>query len=122
MLSVLGAALLLAVAALHGSGYQYVSGTLQESELPSFLKRVLPPLYLYPSALMALLAISVLATLARSSARAPVLGLVGVIVAANAVLGFVLGGLIPGGALLLVAGLFIFASLKAKEASDGART
>ena len=114
--------MLLAVAALHGSGYEYVAGTLQESELPGFLKRVLPPLYLYPSALMILLALAVLATLGRSAARGPVLGLVGVVVAANAILGFVLGGAIPGGALLLVAGLFAFASLKAKEASVGART
>ncbi|MEO1582713.1 MAG: hypothetical protein AAFR91_12820 [Pseudomonadota bacterium] len=122
VLSVLGAAILLAVAALHASGYQYVAGTLQESELPSFLKRILPPLYLYPSALLIVLSLAVLATLKWSAARTPILGLVGVIVAANAILGFVLGGMIPGGALLLVAGLFAFASLKAREESLGART
>lgn len=122
VLSVLGAVVLLAVAALHGSGYEYVAGTLQESELPDFLKRVLPPLYLYPSGLLVLLALAVLATLRSSTARAPVLGLVGAVVAANAILGFVLGGAIPGGALLLVAGLFAFASLKAKEDSIVART
>jgi hypothetical protein len=122
ILSLLGAAILLAVAALHGTGYQYVAGTLQESELPSFLKRILPPLYLYPSALMILLSLTVLATLNRGAAQAPVLGLVGVIVSANAILGFVLGGLIPGVALLLVAALFAFASLKAREGSPGGRT
>lgn len=122
VLSVLGAAILLAVAALHGSGYQYVAGTLQESELPSFLKRILPPLYLYPSALLIVLSLAVLATLKWRAARTSILGLVGVIVAANAILGFVLGGMIPGGALLLVAGLFAFASLKAREESLGART
>lgn len=120
--SILGSAVLLGVAALHGNGYQYVAGTLQESELPSFLKRILPPLYLYPSALMVLLSLAVLATLKWRAAQAPVLGLVGVIVAANAILGFVLGGLIPGGALLLVAGLFAFASLKSREESLAART
>ncbi len=114
--------MLIAVAALHGSGYQYVAGALQESELPDFLKRILPPLYLYPSALMVLLALAVLATLGSSATRGPVLGLVGVVVAANAILGFVLGGVIPGGALLLVAGLFALASRKAKEDSYGART
>lgn len=122
VLSVLGAAVLLAVAALHGTGYEYVAQTLHESELPDFLKRVLPPLYLYPSALMILLALAVLTSLRFPAARAPVLGLVCVVVAANAVLGFVLGGVIPGGALLLVAGLFAFASLKARENSVGART
>lgn len=121
VLSVLGAAILLAVAALHGSGYQYVAGTLQESELPRFLKRILPPLYLYPSALLIVLALAVLATLKWRFARAPILGLVSIIVAANATLGFVLGGVIPGGALLLVAGLFAFAALKSREKSLGAR-
>jgi len=122
LLSIVGATVLVAVAALHGSSYQYVAETLQESELPDFLKRILPPLYLYPSALMVLLALAVLATLRLSVARAPVLGLVGVVVAANAILGFVLGGAIPGGALLLVAGLFLFAARKATEESLGART
>lgn len=122
VLSVLGAAILLAVAVLHGSGYDYVAGTVQQSDLPEFLKRVLPLLYLYPSALMFLLALAVLATLRRTAARAPVLALVCVVVAANSVLGFVLGGAIPGAALLLVAGLFAFASLKATEDSAGVRT
>lgn len=122
VLSVVGAAILFAVAALHGSGFEYVAGTLQESELPNFLKRILPSLYLYPSALMILLGLAVLATLRWSAAQTAILGLVGVIVAANSVLGFVLGGLIPGSALLLVAGLFAFAALKAKEESPGSRT
>jgi len=71
---------------------------------------------------MILLSLTVLATLNRGAAQAPVLGLVGVIVSANAILGFVLGGLIPGVALLLVAALFAFASLKAREGSPGGRT
>jgi len=118
-LSLLVAAILVAVAALHGEGYPYVAGTLQESELTGFLKQILPPLYLYPSALMILLALAVLVTLKRSAAQAPVLGLVGVFVDASAILVFVLRGLTPGGVPLLVAALFALALLKARESSLG---
>lgn len=105
-LSVTGAVLLLSVAALHASGYSYVSGTLQASELPDFFKKVLPVLFMYPSALMAILAFAALVSLKLRAGRAAVLGLICAIIAVNAVLGFVLGGLAPGGVLLIAAVIF----------------
>lgn len=105
LLSLLAAAMLAAIAALHGSGYGYAASEIAQSNLPDFLKRVLPPLWLYPSALMAILACVVLLTLRRLPGRSLVLRVVAAIVAANAVLGFVLGGWIPGGVLLLAAGV-----------------
>lgn len=114
--------MLIGMAALHGSGYEYVARTLQESELPGFLKRILPPLYLYPSALMVLLALAVLASLRRRTGRALLLGFVAVTVAANSILGFILGGVIPGGVLLFAAALFGVASHGAREDPPGTQT
>ncbi len=98
--------MLIAIAALHGSGYGYVAGTIAQSQLPAFLKRVLPPLYLYPSVLMGTLAAVVLLALRQQEGRAFVFRVVSAIFDGNAVLGFALGGIVPGGVLLLVAGLF----------------
>jgi len=121
-LSLIGIALLIGIAILHGSGYRFVAEEIGQSDLPDFLKRVLPPLYLYPSALMGILAV-LLAIYLRSPKGLPVvLGVIAVIVAANAVLGFLLGGLVPGGVLLIAAGLFGFASRKALEAADSEKT
>ena len=122
VLSILGAAMLFGMAALHGSGYPYVAGTIHESELPDFLKSILPPLFLYPSALLVLLALATLVSLGQPAGRTSVLMLVAAIVAANAIFGFVLGGAIPGGVLLFAAAVFAFAARKAMEDSVGART
>lgn len=107
--------MLIAMAALHGSGYGYVAGTIDASQLPAFLKRILPPLYLYPSVLMVMLAFAVLFALRQRAGRAFVLGFVAAVVAANAVLGFVLGGMIPGVVLLGAAGVFGVASMQARR-------
>ncbi len=114
-LAITGAVLLLAMAALHGSGYPYVADELQTSQLPDFLKRVLPPLYLYPSAIMIVIALAILVSLKYRSALAPMLAFAAAVVAANAVLGFALGGVVPGGVLLLAAAMFMYAALKAKH-------
>ncbi|MEO0424210.1 MAG: hypothetical protein AAF184_17865 [Pseudomonadota bacterium] len=118
-LSLLAAALLLAIAALHGSGYGYAAAAIAESTLPDFLKGVLPTLWLYPSALMGLLAAVVLLTLRYPTGRPAVLRVIATIIAANAVLGFVLGGLVPGGVLLVVASaLWILARIAQHAAND----
>ncbi len=97
--------MLVGMGVLHGSGFTYVSDTLASSELPGFLKRVLPPLYLYPSVLMVILALVIVLALRQRNGQSFVLAVVAGIVAANAVLGFVLGGLLPGGVLLTVTAL-----------------
>jgi len=122
ILAAVGAVMLIGMGVLHGSGYGYVASVLAESNLPTFLKRVLPPLYLYPSVLMAALAAVVLITLRQQEGRPFMFRVVSVIVAANAVLGFVLGGIIPGGVLLLVAGLFWFVAHLAAVESDATPT
>jgi len=122
ILAAVGAVMLIGMGVLHGSGYGYVASVLAESNLPTFLKRVLPPLYLYPSVLMAALAAVVLITLRQQEGRPFMFRVVSVIVAANAALGFVLGGIIPGGVLLLVAGLFWFVAHLAAVESDATPT
>lgn len=114
--------MLIGMAALHGSGYGYVAGTIDASQLPAFLKRILPPLYLYPSALMVILALAVLLALRQRVGRASVLGLVAAVVAANAVLGFVLGGVVPGVVLLGAAGVFGAASVLARRDARPSRS
>jgi hypothetical protein len=122
ILAAVGAVMLIGMAMLHGSGYGYVASVLAESDLPTFLKRILPPLYLYPSALMAVLAAVVLVTLWQQEGKPFMFRVVSAIVAANAALGFVLGGIIPGGVLLLVAGLFWFVARLAAVESDATLT
>ena len=94
--TLLGSLMLLGMAILHASGYGYVSSTLTEAELPAFIQQVLPVLFLYPSVIIAALAVAALASL-RSSAAAPfVLAAIAVLVFAHAALGFALGGALPG--------------------------
>ncbi len=107
ILSVLTASSLIAIAALHGSGFGYVREAVSTSQLPGLLKRVLPALWLYPSVLLTMLAVVVIFSLWQRQGKAFVLSTVAAIVAANAVLGFVLGGVVPGGILALVAGLVL---------------
>jgi len=120
ILSVLGVVMLLAMAALHASGFGYISSTLGESDIPDFLKQILPPLFLYPSALLVLLSSAVLVSLKLRTGQAAVLGVVTSVAAANAIFGFVLGGPIPGVVLALAAIVFGAAAWQAgKQEIDG---
>ncbi len=103
--------MLLAMAALHASGYTYISSTLRAADLPDFLKQILPPLFLYPSALLVLLSIAVLVSLKLRTGQAAILGMVTSVAAANAVFGFVLGGPIPGFVLTSAAMVFGLAAV-----------
>lgn len=112
-LSIIGVAMLLAMAALHASGYSDISSTLREADIPNFLKQILPPLFLYPSALLVLLSVAVVVSLKLRTGQAAILGVVTSVVAANAAFGFVLGGPIPGFVLTFAAAVFGVAAWKA---------
>ncbi|MEE4174720.1 MAG: hypothetical protein V2I57_10755 [Xanthomonadales bacterium] len=60
-----------------------------------------------------------MASLSTATGRFLMLGLVCALVAANSLLGFVLGGVIPGGVLLFAAGILGFAARAASEESRG---
>ena len=111
----IGVLMLLGMAALHASGYGWVAESLRDSNAPDFLKRVLPPLFLYPSLVMCgLSAFAILATFLRA-AVAPVLGGVAAVVVGHSILGFLLGGLLPGGVLLFAASWFVLGTYWAIE-------
>jgi len=100
ILTITGIAMLLIMAAFHGSGFWYVRTSIQSSDASGFLKDIVPALFAHPSYhLLAMAAFGTLALFQPQSAR-PILLLVGVLILGDAVLGFVLGGLVPG--LLLV--------------------
>lgn len=109
-LSIVGAVLLVGIGGLHASAYAHVADSIRASQLSGFLKQVLPPLYLYPSVLMGVLAVTALAVLRFARALPFVMALLAVISLANTVLGFVLGGLLPGAVMLTVACIFALTS------------
>lgn len=118
ILTVIGSAMLLAMAALHASGYSYITQNLLESDIDDFLKTILPSLFLYPSVVMVALAIFALAALRKKEAAAFVFAAISLVLLINSVLGFVLGGLIPGGVLLVAMGLFSAASFLTNKSNE----
>ncbi|MEL7536929.1 MAG: hypothetical protein AAFZ58_14275 [Pseudomonadota bacterium] len=106
-----GAALLLVMAAMHGSGYDAVTGEILQSDLSDFAKRTLPAMWLYPSVAMSVLALVSIAALFWRTGRRTVLAFVAAAAAVNSALGFVLGGAVPGSIMLATAALFGVASL-----------
>lgn len=110
VLTIIGSVMLLAMAALHASGYSYITESLLESDAPDFLKNILPTLFLYPSVVMIALVIFALSALQKKEAASFIFAAISLVLLINTVLGFVLGGLIPGGVLLFATGLFGAAS------------
>jgi hypothetical protein len=68
ILTIIGSVMLLAMAALHASGYSYITKSLIESDVPDFLKDILPTLFLYPSVVMVALVIFALSALRKKHA------------------------------------------------------
>ena len=110
ILCYLGSALLIAMAAFHGSGFAFIRTIVMESNAPAFLKEIVPVLFLHPSLhLFALAAFGLLATFMERDFR-KVLILLSVLIAADAALGFWVGGVLPGSLLSAAALCFAVAS------------
>ncbi len=105
-LCILGSLLLLAMAIFHGSGFSYINKAIIQSNTAEFLKDIVPVLFAHPSFhLIGLAAFGVLALfLGRESKK--VLVLLSLIVIADGLLAFYLGGVIPG--ILLVSAALCF--------------
>ena len=117
-LIIVGAVLLLAIATLHASGLAALTNAVAATELSPLYKAALPALWLYPSGAMVTLALYALVLLRNTAPRS---GLVFVAVAAlaNSVLGFVLGGVLPG-LVMMIAGLAVgAAALTTAPVADG---
>jgi hypothetical protein len=115
ILTIIGSVMHLAMAALHASGYSYITKSLTESDVSDFLKDILPILFLYPSVVMVALVIFALSSLRKKEA-AFIFAAISLALLINTVPGFILGGLILGGVLLFATGLFSAPSFLASKA------
>lgn len=112
VLSGLGSILLLGMAIFHGSGYAWVSAAISESNAPEFLEDVVPVLFAHVSIhLVGLAAFGILSLFLGHGARR-MLAVLAVVVAADALLGFFLGGIAPGALLLTAALCFALAAAR----------
>lgn len=107
-----GSLFLILMGAFHGSSFFYVRETIQESNAEEFLKDIVPALFAHPSIhLFGLAAFGVLALFLKHDLR-KVTWLLAILILLDSLLGFYLGGLIPGLLLLVASLFFVFAGLK----------
>ncbi len=100
----MGSAFLLIMGAFHGSGIYFVSEAIDQSNAEEFLKDIVPVLFAHPSIhLIGLAALGVLALFLKHEMRKLTWALAALVIL-DALLGFYLGGAIPG-ILLSVAAL-----------------
>ena len=106
---IIGSALLITMALLHGSGFEYVVDEMNESNAPSFLKEIMPVLFLQPSVhLLGLASFGGITIFLREKAR-PILVLVAIFIGINLVFAIYLKAYFPGAILLLSLGCFLLA-------------
>ncbi len=107
VLCLIGSIFLLVMAIFHGSGFNYVRSTINESNAEEFLKEIVPVLFAHPSIhLIGLAAFGMLCLFLKQEA-AKILMLLSFIVLTDAFLAFYLGGILPG--VLLMIPTFSFA-------------
>lgn len=116
ILCLLGSSFLLLMGLFHGTGFFYVSEAIQSSNAEGFLKDIVPALFAHPSIhLLGMAAFGILARFLKHDLR-KVTWLLAALIVLDALLGFYLGGLIPGLLLLVAAICFLLAGLKEKSA------
>lgn len=98
------------MAVFHGSGYTIVRDAIVESNASSFLKQIVPALFVHASVhLVCLAAFGILALFLERSARR-VIAVLAAAVIADAILAFYLGGAFAGAALMSAALCFVLAA------------
>ena len=112
---IIGIVLLVIMAIFHGSGLYYVTEKMLASNADSFLKEILPVLFVHPS--MHLLGLAVLGIISLSMKQeAPkVLFLLSVLIIIDAFLAIYLGGVLPAILLLSAAVCFIITGYQKKQ-------
>lgn len=110
-LAALGGLLLLATAALHGSGYGGISAAIAEAPVDAFVRDVVPSLWLFFSWHLAALAVAamVAAFLGATHLR-PLLWFAAVVAFVDMLWVFTLAGVFIGTALLALAALCLVAA------------
>ncbi|MFP2997182.1 hypothetical protein ABN763_14795 [Spongiivirga sp. MCCC 1A20706] len=110
--SISGSVLLIMMALFHGSGYSYVSERIYASNAEDFLKDIVPTLFVHPSIhLLSLAAFGFLASFLDQGGKR-ILMLVALLVFVDALIGFFIGGIIPGLLLSLAASCFLYSGLR----------
>ncbi len=118
-LCITGVVLLFVMAGFHGSGLGYVSRTIESTNAPDFIKLIFPPLFAHPSIhLVGLAAFGILALYLNQEAK-KVLVLLSVLVLADGLLAFYLGGVLPGILLSIAAVSFVIAGWKSDSKING---
>ncbi len=109
----IGSALLLLMAAFHGSGLLYITDLIHTSNAEDFLKDIVPVLFVHPSIhLMGLAGFGILAIFLKQDAG-KVLFVLSLVVLVDAALAIYLGGMLPGGLLTAAALCFGMAGRRA---------
>ena len=111
--------MLLIMALLHGSGFAFVVGAMNESNARDFLKDIFPVLFAHPSIQLGGLAVLGLVCSRRLIAMRPALMVVAVLVAIDAGLAFLLSALVPGLLLTAAAACFLAAFVMTGSAASG---
>lgn len=110
----IGSGLLLAIAALHSSGTNYINGIAQKSDLPAFIKTVFPVLFILPTIqLVGLAAFGVIASTMKNQANKVLIPLA-ILVFVNALLAFYLNALLPGFILAIPATIFALVAYRTR--------
>jgi len=112
ILILLGSFFLLVMAFFHGSGFTFITQTINDSNTDGFLKEIIPVLFVHPSIhLVGLAAFGVLSLSLTQDAK-KVLGLLSSLIIIDALLAFYLGGVLPGSLLLVATTCFVLAMVK----------
>lgn len=112
VLSWVGSLMLLIMALFHGSGYSFVKETIDKSNSETFLKEIIPTLFIHPSLHMIGLAAFGILAIYLKGGKQKVLLLLSLLILVDALLAFNLGGVLPGVLLLISALCFLLAGMK----------
>ena len=112
---ILGSSLLIIMALFHGSGFFYISESIETSNAEGFLKDIVPLLFVHPSLHLIALASLGFLTLVLTSDAGKVLRTLSIIVIVDALLAFYLGAWLPGVLLTLSTLFYALASVKHKK-------
>jgi len=107
VLCAVGSTLLLVMAVFHGSGYAIVTDAITESDASSFMKSIVPVLFVHVSIHLVGLSVLGFSTLFLKHGARHVRGMLAGLVLADAALGFYLSAWMPGILLLVTASCFV---------------
>ena len=107
--------MLIIMAFFHGSGYFYVTKTIEASNSESFLKDIVPVLFAHPSIhLLGIATLGILSLTFTNDAKKLLISL-SILVLIDGLLAFLLGGWLPGILLTFAAICFLLASKHHKK-------